>query len=230
MLAGGIIFLIPKTNSEKLPIGKLPISTRHPKRASKAWKYFHPTWKETKGWASLLESGKSKLSKITPNFLNFHQLIGDPGRRLGKDFEVPSPLRDRVSFWIDIYTKYDSKMKIVHDRYDLSIIYGYMDFRPLSRTIKSRVRLELQIRHYEKKILAELKARTLEAAGLSNSEIMDGYERGELKSFLSLHGSTNKKRGTATSIGLKNPNRAAGYVSKGAPPITTSSSPHRSGI
>ncbi len=43
-------------------------------------------------------------------------------------FEVPESLRERVNFWIDIYTKYSTKNGIVHDGRYLEIKYQELDF------------------------------------------------------------------------------------------------------
>ena len=76
---------------------------------------------------------------IPPNFLNQENAIGYSP----KDF-VPVPeLHDRVLFWTQIYGKYSSSQGIMHDRYDLRLVYSVVDFSELEDNISlSRSELE----------------------------------------------------------------------------------------
>lgn len=47
-------------------------------------------------------------------------------------FEVPLRLRPRVSFWIDIFTKYGKNHAVVHHRHYPQVVFGVFDFGPAS--------------------------------------------------------------------------------------------------
>ena len=96
-------------------------------------------------------------------------LVTIPEARVEKEFQVPAGLRSRVVFWMQIYSRYNSHMRVVHDRSNPSIIYGYIDFRPLYRALGSNAVVEAKANALEKKILAEMKARIRDSMGLTNS-------------------------------------------------------------
>ena len=41
-------------------------------------------------------------------------VLADFDNRIGEDFKIPDGLRNRVGFWFDVYTKYDSNARIIH--------------------------------------------------------------------------------------------------------------------
>ena len=46
-------------------------------------------------------------------------------------FAVPPGMEARVSFWIDIYTKYSTDQGLLHDSRYPEIVYESVDFRPI---------------------------------------------------------------------------------------------------
>jgi membrane-bound lytic murein transglycosylase D len=58
-------------------------------------------------------------------------VLNDYDKRIDPDFAIPPELRDRVAFWFDIYTKYDSNHRLV--QYDLYpwIIFEVIDVTPI---------------------------------------------------------------------------------------------------
>jgi hypothetical protein len=79
-----------------------------------AWDGFHPVWRPE------------------PIFQHVRELAQDPDHRLEPEFTVPDALLDRVSFWSTVYTQFTSQMKLIHDRRDPGIVYGYLDLTGMS--------------------------------------------------------------------------------------------------
>lgn len=50
-------------------------------------------------------------------------ILKDQSDIISDDFSVPSGLEKRVSFWMDIYARYDSKIKVIHDSENPWIVY-----------------------------------------------------------------------------------------------------------
>ena len=70
---------------------------------------------------TLSQSKNKKINTLTPytplssqGELARQQILNDPEERIHKDFKVPKQLKSRVSFWFDIYTKYDSYSHVIH--------------------------------------------------------------------------------------------------------------------
>lgn len=84
-------------------------------------------------------AGNDEIPWVAPNFLNQDNALG----YVSKDF-IPTPdLHDRVMFWTQIYGKYSSSQGIMHDRYDLRLVYSVVDFAELEDNIAlSRSELE----------------------------------------------------------------------------------------
>jgi membrane-bound lytic murein transglycosylase D len=83
--------------------------------------------------------GNDEIPWVAPNFLNQESALG----YVSKDF-IPTPeLHDRVMFWTQIYGKYSASQGIMHDRYDLRLVYSVVDFAELEDNIAlSRTELE----------------------------------------------------------------------------------------
>lgn len=154
-----------------------------------AWDYFHPSWIRSNRWTVIaisenlgdsIEASKAGL------------LIDDPRDRIEKEFIPQSDLRGRVQFWIDIYSRFSSRTRVIHDRRNPEIIYGYIDFRPLFRNMKSPAAAEIKAQRFERAILKELRSRLDEAAGLKKTKFLEAKERMALQSFLSRSGALNK--------------------------------------
>jgi hypothetical protein len=81
------------------------------------WGYFHPAWMP----GGMDRFGTAALARLSR----------DPSSRIEGSFQIPDELRSRVLFWAAVYSRFDSRTKIIHDRNDPSLIYGYIDFAPL---------------------------------------------------------------------------------------------------
>ena len=58
-------------------------------------------------------------------------VIADSEERIAPDFKVPEMLKDRVAFWFDIYTKYDSNHRIIHHSRFPWIVFKVIDVTPI---------------------------------------------------------------------------------------------------
>ncbi len=113
-----------------------------------AWDFFVPVWRS----ASL-----SKIEEMEKDAAFQNYLLNDPEHRLGNEFQVPPAMRDRVRFWLRVYTTFDGRYQIIHDKDDLSIIYGVIDFTPLYQCVRpSKYVIEKQRLLIEKGVLKEL--------------------------------------------------------------------------
>ncbi|MCB0347386.1 MAG: lytic transglycosylase domain-containing protein [Bdellovibrionales bacterium] len=70
------------------------------------------------------------LSKSTFLFSK-REVLNDIEKRVGDDFQIPDNLYNRVSFWYDIYTQYDSNHIVFHDSDSPWIIYKVVDITPV---------------------------------------------------------------------------------------------------
>ncbi|MBI4403506.1 MAG: transglycosylase SLT domain-containing protein [Deltaproteobacteria bacterium] len=157
-----------------------------------AWSYFRPAWKET-ALLSPFTLQSSSTNRFPGSAVGLSNFINDPKERIEKDFRINSSLEHQVLFWMAVYTGYSSHMRIVHDRNDLSIVYGFIDLRSLYRSIPPSEFLEKKIDDIEQGILKELRSRLTEAGGLAKNEILPAQEKAEVQAFLSRIGSLRPK-------------------------------------
>ncbi|WP_374077955.1 lytic transglycosylase domain-containing protein [Bdellovibrio bacteriovorus] len=68
------------------------------------------------------------------------EILSDYQDRVGEDFTIPAGLRDRVGFWFDIYTRYDSNRKVVHHTLYPWVVFKVVDITSIinSDTPKAR--------------------------------------------------------------------------------------------
>ncbi len=91
--------------------------------------------------------GEMKLARIpeipphqfVPQFDRLN-LLADPERRISEDFLIPPGLQDRVGFWFDIYSRYDSNKRVIHHALYPWIIYKVVDVEPIVNASYPRVR------------------------------------------------------------------------------------------
>lgn len=114
--------------------------------------------------------------------------MADPDNHLSQEFKVTPGLKKRVLFWVEIYAKYNSRIKVVHDRNDPGIIYGYIDLRPLYRVLGKSPQSDVKANEIERKVIKEFKARLTEAIGISSTHILSPKEREDIRTFLSQTG------------------------------------------
>lgn len=163
-----------------------------------SWLYFYPAWKKSSLWAALqisrsgLEDSGSR-DPIHESFSDLETLLDDPSNRVEPEFKVPQSLRGRVSFWLQVFGRFSSRIKVVHDRYNPEIVYGYIDMRPLFRQTSSLANAAFRSGTIEKRVLRELRLRLREAAGLSQTRLLAPDEKDQLQSILLRLGSLDEK-------------------------------------
>lgn len=55
-------------------------------------------------------------------------ILSDGDKLVPKEFHIPSYFLPYVRFWFGIYTRYSSDQIVLHDKSDLDIVYGVLDF------------------------------------------------------------------------------------------------------
>lgn len=156
-----------------------------------SWGYFRPVWRvDAPTIAEKL--GISAPKPVENPETRLVEIIQDPDHRIDPAFKMPKELEKRGVFWMRVYTEIDQSMRLVHDREDLSLVYGVMDFRTVPIEGLNRIQVDILYRQHEKRILRELKARLSEASGLTKTNTLTSWERGEVSSFLSRAGAASK--------------------------------------
>lgn len=116
----------------------------------------------------------SKRKWAAPIYENQANILG-----YSKDtFVIPEPLRERVNFWIDIYTKYTTSQGVLHDSKYANIIYEPIDFGHLDddKSLSSSQRFKAEKKYldarknYIKDILLKLSDRK-DSNGLIGDEL-----------------------------------------------------------
>ncbi len=151
------------------------------------WDYFHPAWKVEDRWSLFSTASNNDFSLPTPTG-DVSDFVTDPQNKIEPDFEVPPGLKRRVLFWMDIYAKYSSRFKIVHDRNDPSIRYGIIDLRPMYRVLGNGPTAEAKAAEIERKVEKEVKSRLAEAIGITHTGKVSSKEKEEIRTFLSSAG------------------------------------------
>ena len=162
----------------------------------KAWDLFHPSWKTSSVWETLQASGQTVRATRDPfeeASTNLEYFMDDPSNRLEAEFKIPPTLRSRVSFWLQVFGRFTSQTKIIHDRYHPEVIYGYIDFRPHFRATSSAATASYRSDRTEREVLRGLKIRMREAAGLTDTHLLTDFERERLKEMLLKAGGLDEK-------------------------------------
>jgi hypothetical protein len=132
------------------------------------WKYFKPYWMATRA-----------MLPVEPNAPEFDlmekakTIVADPKEKIEVDFRVPSYMKERVEFWVLIHTIFGSKTRLVHDRQDPSLIYGFIDLRPLYRINGPGPETETKAYRIEKEIMKELRNRLQLAGSAKTADQLD---------------------------------------------------------
>lgn len=109
--------LLTPPTEPTLPQPKLPAPRTTPRKP--VWGYFYPAW------------AKDARPVRGEDGIDLSLFASDPLQRLESEFKASKRQRDLVLFWASIYSEYTSQMKVIHDRTDPSLVYGYLDFTPL---------------------------------------------------------------------------------------------------
>lgn len=170
--------------------------------SSDPWDFFHPVWKDEDSWFSMPTSADER-SSLKEYLTQLNRIVSDPHGRIESEFHVPGFLKDRVVFWMLIHSRYSRKIRVIHDRTDPGVIYGYLDLRPLYRVLGNTGNLERRAANVEKSVLKGIRERLTEAAGLGTSRILGTKEKEQLHVFLSQHGALGKVRVASLSAAIR---------------------------
>lgn len=190
----GIVYDLPATTSVS------PVNAQEILKAP-AWSFFHPVWRKDDKWS--LNLNQESAIKLPPTVADISDLVTDPEDKIEKEFKVPVSLQSRVLFWMEIYSKYSSRIKLIHDRDEPSRIYGFIDLRPIYRALGNPVAAEVRGNEIERKVLAELKLRLNETIGNGKSTVMGAEERAAMLDFLSQQGALSQKETARLIEGIR---------------------------
>jgi len=73
----------------------------------------------------IIEMGVKNQIKIN----DIKRILKDPSKQISKEFNISPGLYDRVLFWSQVYSLYQSTTVLIHDRRELSIIYKVLDVK-----------------------------------------------------------------------------------------------------
>ena len=111
------------------------------------------------------------------------RVLSDMSRRIPDDFLIPPGLQQRVGFWFDIYSRYDSHKRVIHHVLYPWVVYKVVDVEPIINTdfpkfrwqrnqvADKLVKEEMQKVRVALKRLAAKKKSQLDDAHLSSDEI-----------------------------------------------------------
>ncbi|MNK19535.1 Membrane-bound lytic murein transglycosylase D precursor [compost metagenome] len=68
------------------------------------------------------------------------EVLNDYEDRISEEFAIPAGLRERVGFWFDIYTRYDSNKKVIHHTQYPWIVFKVIDISDIIYSDTPRVR------------------------------------------------------------------------------------------
>lgn len=168
--------------------------------ATDGWRLFHPRWKDANLWSYLAESRDNADKRLAQPYAPLHNIINDPKGRIEAEFKVRDILIDPVLFWIDVYARYDSRMRIIHDRDDLGIVYGHIDLRPIYRAHRSPVMRDKLIRKTERDVVTKLQSLISEASRAENPLGPPPEETRALREYLKAVGAWNNRLEIAKNI------------------------------
>lgn len=70
------------------------------------------------------------ISTLNQNF-DRNYVLNDVDNKISPDFKIPADLRERVSFWFDIYTKYSAQEEVIHHADYPWVVFRVVDLRPI---------------------------------------------------------------------------------------------------
>lgn len=191
LIIAGILICVPSNLNSSVISNDLSVSSvvrislpESPQEMARS--YFHPAWLK-------VGSGRSR-AELASMGLNAHELVRDPEQRLERELQVPPALYDRVVFWTNIYSRYSSRMKVIHDRNHLGLVYGYLDLTPLYDRKRSLLATEMMVHKIEKLAIAELKMKISEAVTGRYSGQFHPRELRSIKLFIEANGGVSSPK------------------------------------
>lgn len=121
-------------------------------------------------------------------------ILKDHQDRVSENFKVPDNFRDRVGFWFDIYSKYDSEKKVIHHGRHPWIVFEVVDIGPIVNASQPRrrwMRNERASKHVDKE-LARWRA-TLRSLARKNGRAETAAEKIAARALAPLGGSLKRR-------------------------------------
>lgn len=103
-------------------------------------------------------------------------ILDDSDNRISQPFKIPAGLRERVGFWFDVYTKFDSNRRIIHHARHPSIIFKVVDVSMIinsdtpSRLWMRREKADKIVKHEAMKVRIGLRHLALKRKGAKLTE------------------------------------------------------------
>ena len=120
------------------------------KVTARAWSFFRPAWNNN-------YYGKHIMPAV-----RLQRVASDPKGRIERQFKVPRATQGRILFWMDIFARFTSHQRVIHDRDNPEIVYGYIDLRPIYRSLPEPLAKLVQ-RQIERRVLLELRGQLTDA-------------------------------------------------------------------
>ena len=147
------------------------------------------------------------LSEMTlqkdPNVVyNRENILKDYQNKISEDFKIPENMRDRVSFWFDVYTRYDNNNRLIHHSLYPWIVYKVVDVSPIinAELPKHRWLRNLKADDFVKGEVEKIRAALKSLSKRKNLDNLDEYETLVAKALNSLPGEPQKN----AAVALKN--------------------------
>lgn len=123
------------------------------------------------------------------------EILSDYQERIGEDFTIPAGLRDRVGFWFDIYTRYDSNRKVVHHTLYPWVVFKVVDVTSIinSDTPKARWMRNVKADEFVTDEVQNIREALKELARGAELDEEDEYQVLAAKALESLPGSLQSK-------------------------------------
>lgn len=129
------------------------------------------------------------------------QILNDYDDRISPLFEIPDDLRDRVGFWFDVYTKYDSNRRVIHHARYPWIIYKVVDVSWIINSDTPRIRWLRNERadKFVKEEANKIRAAIRSVSKKTSLKNLDEYEQMVVDALGRLDGSVQKRAAQALS-------------------------------
>lgn len=123
------------------------------------------------------------------------RILNDYDNRISDRFAIAEGLRDRVGFWFDVYTKYDSNRRVIHHTRYPWIIYKVVDVTDiiLSKSPKRRWMRNNKADQHVKREMARVRAALRSVAKRRSLKDLDSYEALVVDALRKLGGNVRKE-------------------------------------
>lgn len=125
-----------------------------------------------------------------------NEILNDYESRISEEFTIPQGLRDRVGFWFDIYTQYDSNKRIIHHATYPWVVYKVIDVSPIinSESPKARWMRNLKAEKFVDQELSLIKAALKNITKNSQINKNDAYQVAVAQALEPLTGGSLKEK------------------------------------